>query len=226
MARFAAVLGLVVALAGALHWWRPFLTDQRAVVASTPSPGPRGAGIGIPLEPGGRLCVAPVTIDRASAKAQFTLSAAKPGPTRLVFETNGASYHSGAEVKTRLQRTPLPVEFAVGRPLRDVIGEMCVRNASRSRLSFVGASDPISIALTQTRIDGKPLTGQAAELELLEAHTHSVLGRLGTIVRHAADFTGNLMPFWLAWLLVVALVIGAPFAIFAGFWAALRSEPE
>jgi hypothetical protein len=35
------------------------------------------------------------------------------------------------------------------------------------------------------------------------------------------------MPFWLAWLLVVALVLGTPFALFGAFWATLRAgEPE
>jgi hypothetical protein len=227
MARFATILGLVVALAGALHWWEPFLTQQRPEITSTPSPGPRSAGIGVPLKPGARLCVAPVAIDRSTAKALFTLSASRPGPTPLVFEANGDSYNAGAEVQPDLRRTPAPVAFAVGRPPRDLTGEVCVRNAGRSRLSFVGTDDPLAIGLARTRVDGKELSGQAVELELLEAGSQSVLGRLGTIVHHAADFTGNLMPFWLAWLLVVALVIGAPFAIFAGFWATLRAgEPE
>jgi hypothetical protein len=104
---------------------------------------------------------------------------------------------------------------------------MCVRNASRSRLAFVGTNDPFAIGPARTSIDGKQLAGQAVELDLFEARSQSVVGRLGAIVHHAADFTGNLMPFWLAWLLVVALVLGAPFAIFAAFWATLRvEEPE
>jgi hypothetical protein len=227
MARLAPILGLVVALAGALHWWEPFLTEQRAVITSTPSPGPRSVGIGVPLKRGARLCVAHVAIDRSTAKAQLTLSASRPGPTPVVFEANGDSYNADAEVQPNLLRSPAPVAFAVGRPPRDLTGEVCVRNASRSRLSFVGTDDPLAIGLARTRIDGKELSGRAVELELLEARTQSVLGRLGAIVHHAADFTGNLMPFWLAWLLVVALVIGAPFAMFAAFWATLRGgEPE
>jgi hypothetical protein len=219
MARLAALLGLVVALAGALHWWEPFVTQQRAVITSTPSPGPRNVGIGVPLRPGSQLCVAPVAIDSATAKAQFTLSAARPGPTSLTVEPDGA------QVRPTLQRTPLPVALPFAQD--DTRGEVCLRNASRSRLSFVGTNDPISIGLARTTIDGRELSGQAVQLELLEARTESVLGHLGTIVHHAVDFTGNLMPFWLAWLLVVALVVGTPFAIFAAFWASLRaSEPE
>jgi hypothetical protein len=224
MARLAAILGLVVALAAALKWWEPFLTQQRAVITSTPSPGPRSVGIGVPLKPGARLCVAPVAIDRSTAKAQFTLSSSQPGPAPIVFEAKGGSYHAGAEVRPTLLRTPAPIAFQVIRPPADMTGEICVRNAGRSRLSFIGTNDPISIGLARTRIDGKELSGQAVELELLEARTQSVLGRLGTTVHRASDFTGNLMPFGLAWLLVVALVIGAPFAIFAAFWATLRAD--
>jgi hypothetical protein len=213
MARVVAILGLVVALAAALKWWEPFLTEQRAVITATPSPGPRSAGISVPLKPGSQLCVAPVPIDPATAKAQFTLSAARPGPSALTVEPGGVG------VRPTLQRNPLPVQVPVGQQAR-----VCLRNASGSRISFVATNDPISIGLARTTIDGKELRGQAVELELLEARTQSVLGRLGTIVHRAADFTGNLMPFWLAWVLMVALVIGTPFAIFAAFWATLRAD--
>jgi hypothetical protein len=224
MARFAAILGLVVVVAGALHWWRPFLTEQRAVIASAPSPGPRNVGIAVPLKPGSRLCVAPVAIDRASAKAQFRLSAARRGPAFLAFEASAGAYRSSAELRPILRRAPTSVVFPMGRPPGNVTGEVCVRNTGRSPVSFVGTNDPLAIGLARTRVDGKELPVQAVELELLEARTQSVLGRLGTIVHRAADFTGNLMPFWLAWLLVVALVIGTPFAIFAAFWVTLRAD--
>jgi hypothetical protein len=101
-----------------------------------------------------------------------------------------------------------------------------VRNASASRIRFTGTNDPIAIGLARTTVDGKALDGQAIALELLEARRQSILGRLGTIVHHAADFTGDLMPFWLAWPLVVALMIGTPLAILFGFWTTLRADGE
>jgi hypothetical protein len=118
----------------------------------------------------------------------------------------------------------MAVEIPVATPPRDEIGKLCVRNASRSRLSFVATNEPIAIGLARTTIDGKEVPGQAIELELLEGRTESVLGRLGAIIHHAADFTGNLMPFWMAWLLAVAVVVGTPLAIFAAYWAVLRPE--
>jgi hypothetical protein len=216
MARLVAILGLVVALAAAVKWWEPFLTQQREVITATPSPGPRNAGIQVPLKAGAQLCVAPVVIDRATAEAQFTLSASRTGPVPLTVEPGGTT------VRPTLRRSPLAVQVPVTG--NGGQGQVCLRNAGSARVLFLATNDPISIGLARTRIDGRELRGQGVELELLEARTQSVLDRLGTIVRHAADFTGSLMPCWLAWLLVVALVVATPFAIFAAFWAALRAD--
>lgn len=223
MARFAAILGLVVVALGALHWWRPFLTEQRVVFASTPSPGPRATGIAIPLKPHSRLCVAPVTLDPTVARARFTLAAARPGPARIEVQARAPGYGSDTSLEPSLQRTAMPVAIPIRRPGRAATGTLCIRNAGSSRLLFTGTNDRLSIGAAQTSVDGKKLDGEAIELELLEARTQSVLGRLGTIVHRAADLTGNLMPFWLAWMVVVALVMGTPIAVFAGFWATLRS---
>jgi hypothetical protein len=225
MGRLAAVVaGLVVVLAGALHWWEPFLTEQRAVITSSPSPGPRSASVGIAVKPRSEICVAPVALDRATARGLVALSSSHAGPSLLEFDASAPGYRSNGRLRPTLQRTPIGLAVPLGRPTHDVIGKVCIRNASRSRLSFVGTNDPIAIGLARTTIDGKEPAGQAIELELLEARNQSVLGRLGAIVHHAADFTGNLMPFWFAWLLLVALVVGTPFAIFGAYWTTLRSE--
>jgi hypothetical protein len=224
MARFAAVLGLIVVLVGALHWWRPFLTEQRAIIASTPSPGPRSVGVNVALKPRSRLCVGPVRIDHTTARAQFTLAASRPGLARLAVQARAPSYSFGTALDPTLQRTATALAIPITRPPHDVTGELCLRNAGRSRLLFVGTNDPLSIGLARTRVDDKELADQAVELELLQARQQSVLARFGTIVHRAADLTGNLMPFWLAWLLVVTLVIGTPLAIVAGFWATLRHD--
>jgi hypothetical protein len=224
MARLAAIAGLVVVLIGALHWWEPFVTAQRAVITSTPSPGPRSAAVGISVKSRSEVCVAPVALDRATARAQVTLSASRPGPSPLEVDATAPGYRSAQAVRPMLQRMPSALAVPIARPSRNVTGKLCVRNESRSRLSFIGTNDPLAIGLARTTIDGKEPAGEAIELELLEERTQSVLGRLGAIVHHAADFTGNLMPFWLAWLLVVALVVGTPFAIFAAYWATLRPE--
>jgi hypothetical protein len=214
--QLAPLLGLVVVLVAALHWWEPFLTQQRVVITSTPSPGPRGVPIGIPLRPGSQLCVAPVELDAHTQRAQVWLWAAQPGPTALQVTPGGTT------VRPVLTNAPTAVQL----PLPATGTQVCVRNASASRIRFTATNDPIAIGLAHTAVDGQALQGQAVELELVEAGRQSILGRLGTIVHHAADFTGDLMPFWLAWPLVVALVIGTPLAILFGFWTTLRADGD
>jgi hypothetical protein len=165
--------------------------------------------------------VAPVELDTRTAKAQFGVWAAQPGPIALQVTPGDAG------VRPTLTGAPASVQLPVATPARDTPNaQVCVRNASSSRLRFVGTNDPIAIGVARTTIDGNALDGQAVELELLEARKQSVLGRLGTVVHHGADFTGRLMPFWLAWPLVVAFVIGTPLLIFFGFWTTLRADRE
>jgi hypothetical protein len=212
MARLAPLLGLLVVAVAALHWWEPFLTEDRAVIAASPSPGARGVPIGIPLRAGSELCVAPVELDGHTQRAQFGIWAAQPGTIPLST--------AGTTVRVPLTQEPAAVQL----PVRAPGSKVCVRNASETQLRFTGTNDPISIGLARTTVDGQPLNGQAVQLDLLEARKQSILGRLGAIVHHAADLTGDLMPFWLAWPLVVALVIGTPLAVFFGFWVTLRSD--
>jgi hypothetical protein len=220
LARAVAIFSLVVALAATLKWWEPFVTQERAVATATPSPGPRGAAIAVPLARGARLCVGPVPIDAATGRAQFMVGAARPGATDLSFEVG----QGAVAVQPVLQAFPTAVSFPVPAGSQSPNAQVCVRNGNRTRLSFLGTNDALAIGPARTTVDGKEPAGQAVELELYEAKAQSVLDRLGTIVHRASDFTGNLMPFWLAWLLVVALVIGTPFAIFAAFWSTLRAD--
>jgi hypothetical protein len=222
MARLAALLGLVVALAGALHWWKPFLTQERVVVTSTPSPGPTGPPVYIPLGPRSRLCVAPAAIDRSTGQAQFTLGPATR-PASLALEATGRGYRSRRELQIAPNAKAQSVSARLASPGHDVTGSICVRNAGRSPVAFAGTNNLLWIGLATTSMDGRKLEGQGVALNLLEADRQSLLDRLGTIVHRASDFTGNLMPFWLAWLVAVALVVGTPFAVFAGFWVTLRA---
>jgi hypothetical protein len=224
MARWAALLGLVITLAGALHWWKPFVTQDRFVATSTPSPGPAGPSFDIPLAPGSSVCVAPTAIDPATGRAQFTL-APTSRPVSLTVEANGRGYRSVRSVRLPASSMQQQVNAPLARPARTVTGSVCVRNAGTSRVALAGTNNAVWIGLARTSRDGRVLPGQAIALNLVETREQSVLDRLGTISSRAADLTGHLVPSWLAWILAVTLVVGTPFAIFAAFWTTLRDEP-
>jgi hypothetical protein len=222
MARLSAIGGLVIVLIGALVWWQPFVTEQRVAVTSTPSPGPAFSPIPIRLKPGSRACVEPVAIDPTTARAQVALSGAGSATVALLAEAPGYRHQSAARVL--LAKRPAAVELPIAPPARTLEGKVCVVNTGRARVNVLGTNELPAIGLARTSVDGQLSQDRGIALNLFEAHRHSLVGRLGTSLHRASDLTGGLMPFWLAWLLVVVLVIGTPFAVFAGYAASLRDD--
>jgi hypothetical protein len=222
-ASLSALAGLLIVLAGAVVMWVPPLLESRPVVTSTPSPGPWASRLDVPLRPGSQACVGKVPLDTATAQIQFIVSSPQPGTARLDMEARAPGYlaRGGATVPTSRRITPARVRIQP--PVRNSVGTVCVRNGGDSTVALLGTNEPTSIGLSQTSVDGHSLgQNHGAKLILLEAQDRSIVSRLGTIMHRAADFTGGLMPFWLAWPLVVLLVIGTPLAIFGGFRLAFR----
>jgi hypothetical protein len=225
-ARLSALAGLVVVLIGVAAWVVPWLVRSRPVTTASPSPGPRPphAGVDVVLRPGGQACVGQVRLDPQTAQLQFTVQG---GPTsRLVIAASAPGYHQRATVTVPGSRRPRRASGRIRPPARDVVGSVCASNHGIAPIALLGTNEAPAIGISQTSVDGHPL-GQTlgVKLVLIGARDQSVVARLGTIVRHASDFTGGAMPFWLAWPLVVVFVIGMPFAIFVAFWLALRDEP-
>lgn len=222
MARPAAIAGLVIVLIGALVWWRPFVTEQRVVVTSTPSPGPVFSPVPIELKPGSRACVEPLAIDPATARAQVALSGKGTATVTVVAEAPG--YRHEQAVPVQLAPKPAAVELPITPPSRTLEGKLCVVNTGRTRVNVLATNELPAIGLARTSVDGQRRDNRGMALNLFEAQRHSLVGRLGTILHRASDLTGGLMPFWLTWLLVVVLVVGTPFAIFAAYATTLRDD--
>lgn len=223
-ARFAAVLGLIVVAVGVTHWWEPLLTQKRTVVTSSPSPGAIGPPSNVSLRAGARVCVAPATIDRTTARGEMLMSSRRPATVTLELQVTGPGYRTQRQLVERLRPQVRAVALPVPSPPRSVAASFCVRNAGPSAIELAGTADGRFMGVSRTSIDGRPLEAQTVELSLYEAKARSNLERLGTIVHRASDFTGNTIPFWLAWVLVVGLVIGTPLAIFGALWSTLRAE--
>jgi hypothetical protein len=224
-ARAAIALAVLLVLAGAVASLWPFITRDRAAITASPSPGPRSADhVDIPLRPRSELCVAPVTIDTASAVAAFTVNSPTVGTTRVDVLTSAPGYRRRAALDVDLRASGTPVNAPVGPPPRRVTGRVCVRNATRHRIALAGTNNPQWIGVARTSIDGRELQNQAIALTLLEPRSQSILDRLGTIVRHATDLTGGAVPFAVGWLIIVGFVVATPVAILLLFWLALRES--
>jgi hypothetical protein len=225
-ARKSALAGLAAVLLGAAVLWAPFLLRSHPVATSTPSPGPRASRLDITLKPGSEACVRPVALDRATAQAQVLVSSRRPGTATLGIEASAPGYRAQRTVTVPTSSEVRGARAAIQPPPRDLTGSVCVRNTGTAPVSLFGTNEATSIGLAQTSVDGRSLgAAPAIKLTLLEARDRSILGRLGTIMHRASDFTGGLLPFWLAWPLVVVFVLAAPFAIFAAFRLAFREEP-
>jgi hypothetical protein len=218
-----ALAGLALALVGVGAWCLPFLLRSAEVITSTPSPGPISSRRDLVLRPDSQACVEKVPIDRATGQVQFNVSSRPPTNARLLIETGARGYRRSALVTQSAGSVPEPATARIESPPRDIEGTVCVRNQGSAPVSLYATNEARSIGVSQTTVDGKPLgQSQGVWLRLLEAQNRPPVERLGTILQRAADFTGRLMPFWLAWPLVGVFVLGTPFAVFGAFWLALR----
>jgi hypothetical protein len=225
MASRVALAGLALALIGIAAWCLPFLFRSADVITATPSPGPSHSRADLVLRPGSRVCVGDVPIDPATGRVQFKLSAVPPTQARLLIEARAPGYLQSATVTQPATRSVEPVTARIASPERTVVGEVCARNQGSAPVALYATNEAPAIGISRTSLDGRPLgQSQGVALTLLEARKRAPVARLGTIMQRAADFTGGLLPSWLAWPLVVGLVLGTPFAVFAAFWLALREE--
>jgi hypothetical protein len=221
-----ALAGLGLALIGVATWCLPFVFRSAEVITATPSPGPTYSRHDLVLRPGSEACVGNVPIDPATGRVQFKVSAQPPSEARLVIEARAPGYTESVRVTQPAGSQVEPATAGIASPERTVVGEVCARNQGDAPVALYGTNQAPSIGLSQTSLDGRSLGQvQGVWLTLLEAQDRAPVERLGTIFQRAADFTGRLMPAWLAWPLVVLFVLGTPFAVFAAFWLALRGDP-
>lgn len=222
-ALLAPLLVVVVYAAGALHWYVPFLTQQRIAVASTPSMQPLFSIDAVRVRPGSRACIAPLPLDPSVASVELLVrSPDRAAPLAIALtapgyrsRTTATGYDPGDATKVTVPVRP--------RPARAVDGTLCVRNAGRRAIGLVGTAAPQSVTLPATSVDGGPEDPADPTVTFLkDPSSSSLLDRRTTIVQRASDFTGGLAPTWLVWLLALALLAGTPLAVGGALALGLR----
>jgi hypothetical protein len=203
----AGALILVALLAWGLPWW----TKDRAAVTSTPTPPPFQAIAPVVLKPGSEACETLVAFEPGTRAA--TILSAKPtedGP-RLRVTATADGYRSVAEIPGGYAAQD-SLQAALDAPPRAAIGELCVENVGRRRVTLQGTTEGRIQNRAGTVVDGRQVP-EKLTLLLTEGRARSLADRPGEILDRVAAFKPPIVG--RASLAIVGLLIllGVPAAV-------------
>lgn len=225
LAVVAAVVAVLALAYGANNSLRPFATVDREVVSSTPGLGPLDQRYTLTLRPRDEACVKPVVLTERSQKARFRL--VKPGGPPVppvVVTARGPGYSSSARIASYAAPGDQLPHFKLTPPQRELIGEVCIRNAGRQALDVVGTDEIRSHVPAEIVLNGEPIPGgKELELHLLEERERSFLDRTGVLVDNAHTLSSGYLPKFLVWVLLVLAAIGMPAAVIGGLFLSVRA---
>ena len=215
-----ALLALLV-LAGLLPW----LLRERPAVSSTPIIRPPSVVGELQLRPGREACVSDVlfTPEAEEVKVQVTRTRQDAGPP-LELTASAPGYRARGTARGGYgPRQDLEVALPPARG-QEAGGRLCVRNAGRTDVWFLGTVEERALATQRTTIDGAPAPVQLA-VTLQEAEPRSLLARTGELLDRAAAFRPAYLGPAVLWLLLASVALVVPAAALAGFRRALREDP-
>ena len=218
--RVLVVVSAVFVLLAAVVWIGP-LTRDRAAVGSTAAPLPVDEPAFIEVEPGEELCATNILLGPESEVAELhQRQRGEPLPPREVvakgpwFESPVVEVPGGRDGAHRIVADLQP-------PDREMIGELCVRNAGDEDARLLGTTELRTYTRMQTMLDDDPVEADLS-LAFYAGEPVSALGRLGTIVDRAASLRGFLGSPVVVWLLLLAVAVGVPLLVLRALSGALR----
>jgi len=219
LAAAGALLALVV-LAGFVPW----LLRDRPAVASTPIVRPPSVIAELQLRPGRTACVSDVllTPDAGEVAVEVTRAPSAAGPP-LVVTAQGTGYRAQGRIAGGYDpRSAL--EIAVMPPRREIGGgRLCVRNAGRADVWFLGTVEERALSTQRTSIDGRPARVQLA-VTLQAREDRSLLARTGQLLDRAAAFRPGYLGPGVLWGLLAASAVGVPAATLLALRRALAED--
>ena len=224
MRRRNVLIGAAVFVALAAVLWLPWATEKRVVVASTPDPPALFGVTPAPLKPGQTACMQQVTLDPLSQVAEIGVATGnKPGPP-LDVVAKGPGYRATTQIPAGYRDTP-SLRFDLQPPRRDLIGEICIRNAGRAAMSLNGTNEFRTNGRPSLAIDNVPQSFDA-QLKLYAKERESYLSRLGAIFRHAATFTPAFLSSPVLALIALIALLAIPAGAFAALSIAARGDDD
>jgi len=222
------IIGLMalVILAGAWHWFRPFLTREELPPTSVPAPPALTALDYFTIATGQEACMSSVTITANSGLAEFMTQPAKPTSKaiqRLELALSAPGYSASATATAPAGRVALQVPITA--PRHDTIGSICFVDRGRAAITLFGTNEPRSVTRSPLSVAGKPIIGDIT-LTFRQAKARSLLDRLGEVFKHASNLTDGLVPIWLIWLIALATGLGVPITLLAAYYLAIGEDGE
>ena len=217
----AVFAGLLVLLA--LGKWLPFLSAERAQVASTPVVRPDNTAAELRLAAGQQACVDGVEFSPRAQEAllRVTYTAGAGPPIALTARAPG--YRADATGPSGYgTRASLEIAFA---PSRTTLprGRLCLRNAGSAPVGLLANDRPRTQAARTVTLDGKPTPTQPV-ITLQERDAHPLTARAGTLFDHVEAFRPFPVGPLLLWCVVVGVGLGVPLLVGYGLARALRED--
>jgi hypothetical protein len=221
----APICTSAIILIGVVVWFAPFMARSRQPISSTGASPPFSNVTPVQLRPSSLLCMTNVTIDSDARIAQFTtIPGTRPAPALQVSADGPGGYRSGAVNVPGGYTSPGPQTAPIRPPQHPVIGEVCIRNAGRATISFVGTTEMRTRGREQAVVDGRRITPDV-QLTLLARGNRTFLEDVPAAVRHMAAFKGSFVSAGLLWILLLLVLLGVPVLVVAAVAGATDDSP-
>jgi hypothetical protein len=217
MSRWLTIPAAIVLVLAGARFVR-YLTVERGLVASTPSPRPVFKVTEVPLASGKRLCLTDVTIPRDAQRLRMQVSTAgRPGPA-LAIELRAGAYDERLQVPAGYPDGTV-LDAPMRPPAAASLGEVCLRQDGGAPIALVGTTEERTLSRPVGKLDGRAIAPDTY-LVFDEAGTASALSKTPAILARMSAFRPGIVGPWLLWPLLALVVVGVPAGV---VWALRRA---
>jgi hypothetical protein len=217
MSRWVVLPALITCALAATLFVR-FLTEDRELVAATPSPRPMFEVSLVEVPPGEELCISDVTIPADARRLRIQVGTFGPPGPELDLTLQARGYQERLTVPAGFPDSAL-ITAAMDPPVVARLGEVCVTHHGSARIALVGSTEDRTQSRPEGKVGGK-VAAADTYLAFYERGSASALDRAGGIVDRMSAFRPAVVGPWLLWPLLALVVLGVPGGV---LWAALRA---
>lgn len=224
MSRRGATATFVAALALlALTQWLGYVRADRVVIASTPTVKPRSTLAEFRLGGGQRACITAVEFSPQAQAAAVQVTRTRGGGPALELTAQAPGYRARGAVQGGYgEQTLVEIAFAAA-PRTLEGGTLCLRNAGREAVAFLGNMEGRSVARQTVTLDGVASPTQLS-VTLQERAPHPLAARAGVLLAHLSAFRPSVVGPVTLWALVFAIGLGVPVLVGRALARAVRED--